>query len=92
MPGSVSMPPRAVRGQPAEKRRDLRCAKLSGMPPAMEHNEAPDPMDIGVLGPPAVVPRPYRVPHPIEQLRARPGVGERNDLGAWRGSAMMECM
>ena len=60
-------------GQPYQKRRDLRCAKPSGMTPAMEHDEAPDPMDVGVLSPPAVVPRADLGAYLLHQTRRRHG-------------------
>ena len=60
-------------GQPGEKRRNLRCAELPRMPPVMEHDEAPDPMDVGILGPPAVVPRPNLGAHLLEKTRRRHG-------------------
>jgi hypothetical protein len=65
--------------QPGEKRRDLRCAKLPRMPPAMEHDEAPDPMDIGVLGPPAVMSRADLGAHLLEKTRRRHGHPPRDD-------------
>jgi hypothetical protein len=39
------------------------------MTPTVKHNESPNPVDIGVLGPAAVVPHPNGLAHAIEQLR-----------------------
>ena len=44
---------------------------------AVEEDEAPDPVDVGLLGPRAVVPDAQRLAHPIEQPRRRPPAGAR---------------
>ena len=45
----------------------------------VKDDESPDPVDVGVLGPPAVVPCSDSIPHAIEELRLRSRLGERND-------------
>jgi hypothetical protein len=56
--------------QPREKRRDLRRAKLTGMSQTMKHDEPPDPVNVSVLGPPAVVPRADLRAHRLTASRA----------------------
>jgi len=42
------------------------------MPPAVKQDVAPDPADVGLLGPPAVVPRPDALADAIEEPRSLP--------------------
>ena len=50
----------------------------------VKNDESPDPVNVGGLSPPAVVPHAYGVPHLIEELRARP-FRERTDVGSLKG-------
>ena len=50
----------------------------------VKDDESPDPVNVGGLSPPAVVPHAYGVPHLIEELWARPFRG-RNDVGSLMG-------
>jgi len=51
---------------------------------AVKDDESPDPVNVGGLSPPAVVPHADDVPDLIEELRARP-CRERNDVGSLIG-------
>jgi hypothetical protein len=53
-----------------EKRRHFRLAEHLRMALAIEEDEAPDPVHIGFLGAPTVVPHPNRLMHALEQPRA----------------------
>ena len=54
-------------GQRRQEGRDLAGAHLGGVPLAVEEDEPPDPVDVRLLGPPAVVPRADGLPNPIEK-------------------------
>lgn len=56
--------------QVAQERHDLRPPEPRRMPLPMEEDEAPDPVNVSLLRPRAVVPEPKLLPHPIQQLRA----------------------
>ena len=60
----------AVRGKMIEKRRHFRFAEHLGMALAIEEDEAPDPVHVGLLRAPTVVPNPNRLMHALEQSRA----------------------
>ena len=45
----------------------------------VKDNKSPDPLNVRVFGPPAVVPCSDGIPHTIEELRLRSRLGERND-------------
>jgi hypothetical protein len=55
-----------LHGEPSNKGGDVRSSKLTWVPPAMEDDEATDPVNIGILGPSTVVPRPNRCPYLIQ--------------------------
>jgi hypothetical protein len=55
----------------AQERRDLGRSHLRRMPLTVEEDEAPDPVDVRLLGPRAAVAQPKRDPDPIEQARLR---------------------
>ena len=56
----------------------------------MKEDESPDPVCVGDLGSPAVVPRAYGVPHLIEKLWAWP-VRDRNHAGSLKGIGHTAC-
>ena len=63
-----------LHGQRRQEGRDLSGAHLGGVPLAVEEDEPPDPVDVRLLGPPAVVPRADGLPNPIEKSgRTRSG-------------------
>ncbi len=45
----------------------LRLGHVGGMPLVMKQNESPDPVDVGFLGPPAVMAQPKRLPDLFQQ-------------------------
>lgn len=59
MTGTIGVQPfnGGVPTEPRDKRGDLGRTQLAGMATAMEDDEATDPMPIGILGSPTVVPR-----------------------------------
>ena len=59
----------ALAGQVTQERRDLRRPEADRMALPVEEDEAPHPVDVGVLCARAVVPHPKLRPHPIEQPR-----------------------
>ena len=61
----------ALDGQVGEERLDLRAAHIFGVALAVEQDEAPDPIDVGLLGADGVVLDANRVAHLIEQLLFR---------------------
>jgi hypothetical protein len=58
-----------IDGKPSDEGRDVRRSKLPRVASAMEGDEATDPVDVGIFGPPAVVPGANRRPHLIEKMR-----------------------
>jgi hypothetical protein len=74
----------APRGRkPRQEYPDLWRSHRRGMLLAVKDDESPDLLNVGVLGPPAVVPRSDSIPHTIEELRLRSRLGERNDRWCW---------
>src|SRR6266566_8812118 len=55
-----------------EEARELLRPHLPRMPPAVKQDVAPDPADVGLLGPPAVVPRPDALADAIAEPRSLP--------------------
>jgi hypothetical protein len=60
------------------------CCDLGGfhrrrMLLVVKDDESPDPVDVRVLGPPAIVPCSDSIPHAIEKLRWRSRLGRMND-------------
>lgn len=47
----------------------------------VKDDKSPDPLNVRVFGPPAVVPCSDGMPHAIEELRLRSRLGERNNRG-----------
>jgi len=66
--------------EPGQKRRDVGGARLGRMGLFVEDDVTTNPVDIRSLRPAAVMPRPYEVPHPIEELGARACFWQRNDV------------
>jgi len=60
-----------LHGQRHQEARNLAGAHLGGVPLAVEEDEPPDPVDVGFLGPPTVVPGADGLPDPVEE--AGPG-------------------
>jgi hypothetical protein len=58
-----------VDGEKRQKPRDFGDAHLGRMRLAVEDDVAADPVDVGLFGPPAVMPGTNRIAHAIEQLR-----------------------
>lgn len=54
-------------GQRGQECGDLGRAHVGGMPLVMEEDEPPDPVDVGFLGPPTVVPGADGLPDPVEE-------------------------
>ena len=54
-------------GQRGQECGDLGWAHVGGMPLVMEEDEPPDPVDVGFLGPPTVVPGADGLPDPVEE-------------------------
>ena len=61
-----------------QKRLNLRTSHIARMFLSVKENEAPDPMDIGFLGPNGKVLEPDHLPHLIEEFD--PGIGDENGL------------
>jgi hypothetical protein len=62
--------------EPAQEVSDLGGAELSGMPPAVKHDVAPDPGDVRLLRAPAQVPGTELLARDVEKPRTGP-VGKR---------------
>jgi hypothetical protein len=58
-----------LHGERGQESRDLGGAHFRGVPLAMEEAEPPDPVDVGFLGPAAVVPGADGLANPIEESR-----------------------
>ncbi len=65
--------------EPGQKRRDFSGAHLGRVRLSVKHDVTVNPVDVRFLRPAAVMPRPYGVPYPIEELRRR--------SMSWRASA-----
>jgi len=72
----------ALDREPSQKRRNFGGAHLGRVRLSVEHDVTANPLDIRLLGPAAVMPRPDEVPHPIQKLElgARSSVWKRHDL------------
>ena len=66
--------------EPREKRRNVRGAQGRGVLLPVEHDVPTNPVDVRLCGPRAVMTRLNRLPHPIEELRARSNVWKRDDV------------
>ncbi len=58
-----------------QKPPDLLLGEIARMPPVVEQDVALDPMDVGLLRPPAVPPLAQRAAHDLEQTKPALGVG-----------------
>ncbi len=61
-----------VDGEPREKRDKLGCAHCRRVLFLMKEDVSPNPVDVRLLGPAAVVPQAHSGSHAVEELRRRP--------------------
>src|SRR5262245_16668296 len=66
-----------VDGEPREKRDKLGCAHCRRVLFLMKENVSPNPVDVRLLGPAAVVPQAHSGAHAVEELRRRPAFRKR---------------
>ena len=73
-----------LHGERGQESRDLGGPHLGGVPLALEEDEPPDPVDVGFLGPAAVVPGTDGLANPIEESggRGAGGLASRTIHGA----------
>ena len=73
-----------LHGKRRQEGRDLSGAHLGGVPLAVEEDESPDPVDVGLLGSPTVVPGADGLADPVEKpgRRGAGGLASRTSHGA----------
>jgi hypothetical protein len=81
-----------VDGEPGEKRDKLGCAHGRRVLFLMKENVSPNPVDVRLLRPAAVVPQAHSGAHAVEELRRRPTLSSRGALVIERGPSAIHTL